>query len=214
MRKTNIAAAAVFSLAVTFASSAFAAVTPVVGVDPGTGQNFNSQPLGPVAGSFAIGDWTFTPGANSQIKIGSDSNGAQPFGTSGNYLSVLGGGSIDISFSSRNTISFFWGSVDSYNSIVFHTLGGDVLLTGSQVAPLLPTGCQNSALCNGYVTFTSDSAFSSVTLSSSSNSFELTNISAVPEPSTWAMMILGFLGLGFFGYRKSSKNSGSAFRVA
>jgi hypothetical protein len=28
---------------------------------------------------------------------------------------------------------------------------------------------------------------------------------AVPEPSTWAMMILGFLGLGFMAYRR--KNS-------
>ena len=26
-----------------------------------------------------------------------------------------------------------------------------------------------------------------------------------PEPSTWAMMILGFAGLGFAGYRKSRK---------
>jgi len=29
---------------------------------------------------------------------------------------------------------------------------------------------------------------------------------AVPEPSTWAMMALGFAGLGFAGYRKQSKN--------
>ncbi|WOH53749.1 PEP-CTERM sorting domain-containing protein [Bradyrhizobium sp. sBnM-33] len=213
MRKTNIAAATALLLAVTFASSADAAVIPVVGVDPGTGQNFNSQPLGPAIGSFAIGDWTFTPINNSQILIGSDGSGAQPFGTTGNYLSVLGGGSIDISFSSRTSISFFWGSVDDYNSIVFHTVNGPVALTGNNVAPLLPTGCQNSALCNGYVTFNSDDAFSKVTISSSGNSFELTNISAVPEPSTWAMMILGFLGLGFFGYRKS-KNSGPAFRIA
>jgi hypothetical protein len=28
--------------------------------------------------------------------------------------------------------------------------------------------------------------------------------SAVPEPSTWAMMILGFLGLGFLAHRKKS----------
>jgi hypothetical protein len=28
---------------------------------------------------------------------------------------------------------------------------------------------------------------------------------AVPEPSTWAMMLLGFAGLGFFGYRASAK---------
>lgn len=39
-------------------------------------------------------------------------------------------------------------------------------------------------------------------------------ISAVPEASTWAMMILGFLGLGFLGYRKSSKASTARFRLA
>lgn len=33
---------------------------------------------------------------------------------------------------------------------------------------------------------------------------ELSNVSAVPEPSTWAMMILGFLGLGFMAYRRKA----------
>jgi Carbohydrate binding domain/PEP-CTERM motif len=37
---------------------------------------------------------------------------------------------------------------------------------------------------------------------------------AVPEPATWAMMLLGFLGLGFLGYRKSSKAGSGSFRVA
>jgi hypothetical protein len=36
-------------------------------------------------------------------------------------------------------------------------------------------------------------------------------ISAVPEPSTWAMMILGFLGTGFVGYRRKSR---PALRIA
>src|ERR1700737_3929024 len=31
------------------------------------------------------------------------------------------------------------------------------------------------------------------------------SVSGVPEPSTWAMMILGFAGLGFMGYRRKSK---------
>jgi hypothetical protein len=35
---------------------------------------------------------------------------------------------------------------------------------------------------------------------------------AVPEPSTWAMMILGFAGVGFMAYRR--KQYGSAFRIA
>jgi hypothetical protein len=39
-----------------------------------------------------------------------------------------------------------------------------------------------------------------------------TAVAAVPEPSTWAMMILGFCGLGFMAYRK--KQNGSAFNVA
>jgi hypothetical protein len=29
-------------------------------------------------------------------------------------------------------------------------------------------------------------------------------IAAVPEPSTWAMMLLGFIGLGFLAYRRRS----------
>jgi PEP-CTERM motif len=36
------------------------------------------------------------------------------------------------------------------------------------------------------------------------------NVTAVPEPSTWAMMLLGFAGLGYVGYRRAKRNS-SAF---
>jgi len=36
-------------------------------------------------------------------------------------------------------------------------------------------------------------------------------VQAVPEPSTWAMMILGFMGVGFMAYRR--KNT-SVFRIA
>jgi len=32
------------------------------------------------------------------------------------------------------------------------------------------------------------------------------NVAAVPEPSTWAMMILGFAGIGFAGCRRSRKS--------
>jgi PEP-CTERM motif-containing protein len=41
---------------------------------------------------------------------------------------------------------------------------------------------------------------------------EFTVTAAVPEPSTWAMMILGFCGLGFMAYRR--KQNGVALSVA
>ena len=31
-------------------------------------------------------------------------------------------------------------------------------------------------------------------------------IASIPEPSTWAMMLLGFAGLGFAGYRASRRS--------
>jgi PEP-CTERM motif len=39
----------------------------------------------------------------------------------------------------------------------------------------------------------------------------LTTVRAIPEPSTWAMMVLGFAGVGFMAYRRKSKG---AFRLA
>jgi fluoride ion exporter CrcB/FEX len=37
------------------------------------------------------------------------------------------------------------------------------------------------------------------------HAFAATAVAAVPEPSTWAMMILGFAGVGFMAYRRKSK---------
>jgi hypothetical protein len=39
-----------------------------------------------------------------------------------------------------------------------------------------------------------------------STSFTLVR-GAVPKPSTWAMMLLGFAGLGYAGYRKAKQTA-------
>ena len=45
-----------------------------------------------------------------------------------------------------------------------------------------------------------------LTISSSGDVlFYTTGASLIPEPSTWAMMLLGSAGLGFVGYRKTRK---------
>jgi hypothetical protein len=58
---------------------------------------------------------------------------------------------------------------------------------------------------NGLVMFTG--TYSSITWTNPTreNYYAVTVGSAVPEPSTWAMMLLGFAGLGFAGYRTSRK---------
>jgi hypothetical protein len=45
-----------------------------------------------------------------------------------------------------------------------------------------------------------------------SRTIPVTVTAAVPEPSTWAMMILGFAGIGFMAYRR--KRNGPAPRLA
>jgi hypothetical protein len=67
-----------------------------------------------------------------------------------------------------------------------------------------------SGLTPADISFTSDS----IKYNASGLSFEnspyfitLTVTTAVPELSTWAMLLLGFAGLGFAGYRKSRKDA-------
>lgn len=43
---------------------------------------------------------------------------------------------------------------------------------------------------------------------------DLTVSSAVPEPSTWAMLLLGFAGLGFAGYRRRPNGAFTVWKMA
>jgi hypothetical protein len=39
---------------------------------------------------------------------------------------------------------------------------------------------------------------------------QISSVGGIPEPSTWAMMILGFAGVGFMAYRRSLKSTMAA----
>jgi PEP-CTERM motif len=61
----------------------------------------------------------------------------------------------------------------------------------------------------GITGFPTDETIKSITISDSDGfkslkQFAFDEVSAVPEPSTWAMMILGFCGLGFMAYRRTN----------
>jgi hypothetical protein len=132
---------------------------------------------------------------------------AQPFGSTGGYASVgpFDGtpGVFDLSgLGPLRTISFVWGSVDTFNTLEFLGAGDTVLATvvGSQIFDPA-NGDQSNPNTNPLVTFTvQDSIYGQVTalrFRSTQNAFEFDNLAvAVPEPSTWAMMIGGFGLLG------------------
>jgi hypothetical protein len=91
---------------------------------------------------------------------------------------------------------------------------GDIL-TASQLVADIPSlqgsGCQTCTNSNAWIQISDTTAFSGFNASSPQAAFEFDMAAAVPEPTTWTMLLLGFFGLGFIGYRR--KNS-AAFRFA
>jgi hypothetical protein len=144
---------------------------------------------------------------------------AQPLGSTGNYWTVGptdgSPGILDLSsFSDIYDLSFIWGSVDSHNLIEF--LAGDIVIgsfTGNAIFDPA-SGSQTDPNLNPVVRFAisgSDvSSLTSVRLSSTGNAFETDNFainSAVPEPATWAMMLIGFGAMGV-SMRRSRRKLG------
>jgi PEP-CTERM motif len=88
------------------------------------------------------------------------------------------------------------------NDVIFDALGVKVTLNQQIPDALESAGITTNAiaidvtgLVSGHVDI--GQSFASIVGSSS----------AVPEPSTWAMMLVGFAGLGFAGYRKAARRS-------
>lgn len=195
-------------------SSASAAIV-IQSVTPGTN---------PYSGPAPTYDFeTSAPVSGGIVQSVSDSAAAKPFGSTGNYWSVGptdgSPGIMDLSsFGDITWISFIWGSVDRYNDIDFLDAGGNVLATFNGSAIYNPAnGNQTSPNTNPLVTFaisgSDSSALTKLRLRSTSNAFETDNftINAVPEPSTWMMLLLGFAAIGAGLRRRKSPSSAPAF---
>jgi hypothetical protein len=122
-------------------------------------------------------------------------------------------------------VALYVGSFDPNNTITLNLVGGGKeVFTGAGLSGTVPgllipanyaTGTNILAAgTNGRLTFIDPKIdIKSITLSQGLNpigsSFEIAQVmTSVPEVSTWLMMLAGFAGLGFVGYRR--QNTGRA----
>lgn len=137
-------------------------------------------------------------------------NPAQHDGT--RYLTVLGGNTATLLTPLLRQISFYVGSIDGYNSMrIYYADNTSDLVDGSWVSNNTiadaATGNQYTGGTNGRLTLHFDEKVTRIDFMSSTNSFEISNIGAiVPEPATWALMIVGF-GLMGSAVRSQRKRS-------
>jgi hypothetical protein len=214
---------AAVSAGLLISSSANAAIVSVTSggiADPTSGQvsAFASAP------GAVVYDMSSDPGfTGSAVAFVTGSVGGQyaaPFGDTTTFASVgtltAPASSTLVLSGSYNYVGLYWGSIDGYNSLIVTDASGDHVIDAANYASVLtPPNGDQGADGSLYINIFSDSAITQLRFTSTQAAFEFDNltVAAVPEASTWAMMILGFLGLGFLGYRKSVKSS-SAFRMA
>jgi hypothetical protein len=141
---------------------------------------------------------------------------APAFGPAGTaYLAVLNGGAfsaVTTTSAAYDTVSFFLGSIDAYNVVEVLSATGSVIsrFTGTDFVANA-NGDQDIPNTNRRITIgrdVNDAAIGGIRFLSNGNSLEVDNVVfAVPEPSTWAMMFLGFGMIGTAArYRRRNRN--------
>ncbi|SDJ65160.1 MULTISPECIES: choice-of-anchor C family PEP-CTERM protein [Bradyrhizobium] len=173
----------------------------------------------------SITGWTVGGGSNAVDYIGSywkasdgtrslDLNGLVP-GSISQTFDVISGQTYRVSFDLAGNPA---------GGPQFKTLDSTANLTLYSPPPFDVNGnsLSNMGWLNYSFLFTATSSSETLTFTSTTSGYSgnssyptafgpaLDNVSvtAVPEPSTWAMMILGFFGIGFVAYRRKSSASG------
>jgi hypothetical protein len=195
--------------------SVTAADAGMVTISAGSGKNFNAfnndapgSNSGTTGTVYGIATWSTTAGVGSDPSENTDtsvsSRDLAPAGDSTDFVFAQQGGSVTVGFTTAlNSVTIYWGSPDTFNTL---TLSNGDSISGSQMAAMLHFSADGSDANSQWITISDSSSFKSFTASSSSPAFEFDMAGAVPEPSTWAMLILGFTGLGYAAFSRSAKD--------
>jgi hypothetical protein len=124
---------------------------------------------------------TLVTGSQGGVTAAPAYSSAPTFDTA-QYLSVQGGQSATLTFGATREVSVYLGSLDAYNTLSFGGPGG-ATFTGADLGAV--SGANNG----------DQTGPETATFTSTSNAFEVASvasIAAVPEPASWALMLMGF----------------------
>ena len=128
-----------------------------------------------------------------------------PMGAAGSYLVLEKGGSATVDLGGASSFSFLWGSPDLYNSFAIDTSTGRETFSGGDLKMfgIVADGRnENTRLFN--MTANADQTFKSIAFESTGVAFELAVVSAVPEPSVYALMLAGLGTVVFIARRRKT----------
>jgi hypothetical protein len=207
-------------------AAALMAAAPAAAV---TYTSVNGAPdKGPAAGETILVDFNtdtlptgYSLEGNYGYGVGTPPTGfAAPAGDATRFLytsTKIPNGTATLSTLDLTSVSFYWGSIDKYNFVDVLGAGGETLFTlgGGALAPA--DGNQTAGWTNRRVFFTAegDELISGLRFRSTGVAFEVDDVAGtvfdggsgatVPEPATWAMMVMGF-GLVGFARRRRAHN--------
>jgi hypothetical protein len=163
----------------TFTDTISSANTP--GID--VGDTFTLHMFADNGGSTAVSQtWNLDDLLGFTIQAGSYSasySAVFPFPTTDNFVTDASG--------MMSSVAFQGTSGASHNTDNFGSWIGDSVFTNAEF-------CDFDGHCNNISADGFDNA----------SKWTVAAAGTIPEPSTWAMMLLGFAGLGFAGYRRAT----------
>ncbi len=97
--------------------------------------------------------------------------------------------------------TFLWGSPDALNSLFVDAVSGpDATFTGNDAF----AGANGNNANTRLFTVSSTTGLSSLTFSTGQIAFEVAQVSAIPEPQTYALLLAGLGAVGFVARRRKS----------